>query len=54
MSREVLDLFDIQAAFKQARDIGVPELVRGNREVERSDDLGVPDRGTASTRTTRS
>ena len=41
MSGEVLNLLDIQPAFKKPRDVGMSELVRMNVEIQRADNLGV-------------
>ena len=41
VSCEILNLLDIQPALKQSCDVGMPELVRMNLEIQRADDLGV-------------
>ena len=41
VSCEILNLLDIQPAFKQPCDVGMPELVRMNVEIQCADYLGV-------------
>ena len=41
VSCEILNLLDIQPAFKKPRDVGMSELVRMNVEIQRADNLGV-------------
>ena len=41
VSCEILNLLDIQPAFKQPCDVGMPELVRMNVEIQCADNLGV-------------
>lgn len=41
VSCEILNLFDVQPALKQPRDVGMSELVRMNVEIQRADNLGV-------------
>ena len=41
VSCEILNLLDIQPALKQSCDVGMPELVRMNVEIQCADYLGV-------------
>ena len=41
VSCEILNLLDIQPALKQSCDVGMPELVRMNVEIQCADNLGV-------------
>lgn len=39
VSCEILNLLDIQPAFKKPRDVGMSELVRMNVEIQRADSM---------------
>ena len=41
VSCEILNLLDIQPDLKQPRDVGMPELVRMNVEIQCADNLGM-------------